>query len=194
MHSKLHINLTQGIIDVEGDLDLVKTVYEDFKERIKEHPSSTQPPAEEPAATVVDANTDTSAKVKRRSKSKKKTKSAKDSEITINADVPQLDKSLDTSSLADYLSRFKPSNHPERVLVFLKFLVDELNIENPNTDQVYTCYEAADEKIPKAFSQAFRDASGRRFGYIDFNSSIDIPITTAGLNHFKFGLKKKDAE
>ena len=33
MTTKLHINLAQGIIDVEGDPDFVLKVYEDFKDK-----------------------------------------------------------------------------------------------------------------------------------------------------------------
>jgi hypothetical protein len=44
LQNKLHINLTQGIIDVEGDADLVRAIYEDFKDRLTEHISAKQPP------------------------------------------------------------------------------------------------------------------------------------------------------
>jgi hypothetical protein len=59
---------------------------------------------------------------------------------------------------------------------------------------VYTCYVKANERVPKAFAQAFRDASGRTFGFIDYRSAMDMRITTAGTNHFKFDLKRKSAE
>ena len=85
-------------------------------------------------------------------------------------------------------------NHSERILVFLKFMTDELKVAAPNTDQFYTCYERVDERVPKVFSQAFRNASGRDFGYIDYNSATDIQVTTVGNNHFKFDLKKKAPE
>ena len=34
MQTKLHINIHQGVIDVEGDVDLVKQVYADFKDHL----------------------------------------------------------------------------------------------------------------------------------------------------------------
>lgn len=70
-------------------------------------------------------------------------------------------------------------------------MVDELDIEAPNTDQFYTCFEKVKERIPKAFSQAFRDTSGKKFGFIDYNSSTDIRVTTIGNNYFNFDLKRK---
>ncbi len=194
MQTKLHINLTQGIIDVEGDVELVKAVYEDFKDRLTGHLMPAPPPVENPATPPADAGSGAAPKTRKRAPARKKVKANDGGESTVNPDAPQLDKSLDTSKLAAYFGQYKVGNHPERVLVFLKFLIDELGIEQPNTDQVYTCYEAVNARIPKVFSQAFRDASGRKFGYIDYNSPTDIPITTVGSNHFKFDLKKKDAE
>ncbi|MCV6576174.1 MAG: hypothetical protein OIF58_10615 [Cohaesibacter sp.] len=194
MQTKLHINLTQGIIDVEGDVELVKAVYEDFKDRLTGQVVYAPPLAEQPATPAPNAGNGAAPKTKKRAPTRRKPKTTEDGENTINPDAPQLDKSLDTSKLDAYFGQYKVGNHPERVLIFLKFLIDELGIESPNTDQVYTCYEAVNERIPKVFSQAFRDASGRKFGYIDYNSPTDIPITTVGSNYFKFDLKKKDAE
>lgn len=105
-----------------------------------------------------------------------------------------MDKHLDTLKLADFYGQFEVSNNPEKILVFLKFLTDELGIESPNTDQVYTCYVAVNERVPKVFSQAFRDASGRKFGYIDYNSPTDIQITINGSNYFNHDLKRKTVE
>ncbi|KNX40600.1 hypothetical protein ROTO_28410 [Roseovarius tolerans] len=194
MQTKLHINLTQGIIDVEGDVELVKAVYEDFKDRMVGHAAPPPPPAESPATPAADAGNGAAPKSKRPARKRKKAKLNDNEESIINPDAPKLDKSLDTSKLGAYFGEYKVGNHPERVLIFLKFLIEELGIENPNTDQVYTCYQAVNERIPKVFSQAFRDASGRKFGYIDYNSPTDVPITTVGDNYFKFDLKRKGAE
>ena len=101
-----------------------------------------------------------------------------------------MDKRIDTSSLKAFYSQFKAKNNSERILIFLKFLTENLEIESPNTDQVYTCYEAVNERVPTAFRQAFHDASGRKFGYIDYNSPTSIGITTIGNNHFKHDIKK----
>jgi len=107
---------------------------------------------------------------------------------------PKLDKNLDTSGLPDFYDQFEAKNNAEKILIFLKFMNDELQIVPPNTDQFYTCFEKVDERVPKVFSQAFRDASGRKFGYIDYNSPTDICLTTTGNNYFKFDLKRKTAE
>lgn len=187
MTAKLHIDLTQGVLDVEGDADFVREIYQDFKDRI-----AVGSPLQTDATnkTVVAKRVHSNPKSKRRSQSR--TKSSVDRDASgVNADSPNMDKSLDTVGLVDYFGKFEPKNHPEKILIFLKFLTEELGIESPNTDQVYTCYESIDERVPKAFAQAFRDTSGRKFGFIDFNSPTDIKVTTLGSNHFKFDLKKK---
>lgn len=192
--AKLHINISQGIIDVEGDPELVRAVYEDFKIQLLAGPTVRSPLHQDFDETAnAPENGKSKAKVKRKPSSKKRAASD-DVGPNISADSPKLDKSLDTSTLVDFYERYETTNNPEKILVFLKFLKDELGIDNPNTDQVYTCFEKVNARVPKAFSQAFRDTSGRKFGYIDYNSATDINVTTVGNNHFKFDLKKKAAE
>lgn len=194
MNAKLHINIAQGVIDVEGDADLVREVYGDFRDRllaqqIPEQIDDNQPDL--PKTRVEDKPS------KRRSKPKltaRKSSSADGAGNGILADAPKRDKNLDTSDLREYYNQFQASSHPEKILIFLKFLHENLGIEDPNTDQVYTCYESVSERVPKAFAQAFRDASGRKFGFIDFNSPTDIKITVHGNNYFKYDLKRKAGE
>ncbi len=190
MHTKLHINISQGIVDVEGDTDLVREIYADFKDKLLNGPEiSTQAtPHQNPSEESSDAALP-QKKPKRRTTPRKTTKS-ESGESGVIADSPKMDKHLDTAGLSAFYDQFEAKNNPEKILVFLKFLVDECEIVAPNTDQVYSCYEAANERVPKVFSQAFRDASGRKFGYIDYNSPTDLVITIVGNNHFKLDMKK----
>lgn len=199
MSTKLHINISQGIIDIEGDPDLVRAIYDDFKDQLLDAVKRVPPATAEPAPTLTPAENGGSAneasgklKPKRRSPAKKKA-NGDEGASGIVADSPKLDKNLDTSRLGAFYGKYAPKNNSEKILIFVKFMVDELNIENPNTDQVYTCFKATGEKIPKVFAQAFYDTSSK-FGYIDFRSSTDLPITIAGDNHFNHSLKKKGAE
>lgn len=190
MHTKLHIDLSLGVVDVEGDLELVREVYADFKDKLLNVTGFFPPQAPEDATKP---KPETSLKPKRSRATRKKT-TAEENGSGINADSPKMDKHLDTSGLPAFYGQFEAKNNAEKILIFLKFLTDHLENESPNTDQVYTCYEAANERVPKVFAQAFRDASGRKFGYIDYNSPTDLVVTTKGNNHFKFDLKKKIIE
>lgn len=188
MTTKLHINLSQGIIDIEGDPDLVREIYSDFRDRLLEaaanpletNGAATPSPedADEPAAKV---------KRKRRAPAKRRANGEQDGP-TVSSDSPKLDKNLDTAKLPEFYGRYTAKNHPEKILTFLKFLTDVAGVASPNSDQVFTCYKAVNEKLPVAFAQAFRDTSAK--GYIDLKSSADMPVTIAGDNHFNFKMKK----
>lgn len=191
MQTKFHINVSQGIIDIEGEPDVVREIYADFKDKLlsqfgnwaddtAESPTTPETPA--PKATL-----------QRRAPSRKRAK-VETEEIGVDADKPKLDKDLDTSKLADFYGQFEPKNNPEKILVFSKFLTEELGIESPTTDQIYTCYLALKEKIPKVFSQAFRDTGGKKYGYIDYKAPSDIKVTIMGTNHFNSGVRRKAAE
>lgn len=193
MTAKLHINISQGIIDIEGDPDLVRDIYADFKEHLLQGAMVT--PNAGHSQIPNDEATDEPAvkqKLKRRATTKKKV-GVEDGGSGVSIDHPKLDKNLDTAKLSSFYSQFSPKNHPEKILIFLKFITESLEIESPNTDQVFTCYKAVNEKIPQAFAKAFRDTSGK-FGYIDMKSATNILIPIAGDNHFTHTLKKKTAE
>lgn len=192
--AKLHINISQGIIDIEGEADLVREIYRDFKEQLLNGVNSA--PSTAPSQPKADELADEpfgKQKSKRRVTVKKKVAGEEDGSSVL-PNQPRLDKTLDTSKLMAFYNQFEPKNNPEKILIFLKFLNDELKIEIPNTDQFYTCFEKANERVPKAFGQAFIDTAGRKFGFIYYNSPSNVKITTVGSNHFRLDLKKKAVE
>lgn len=198
MITKLHINISQGVIDIEGEPEFVREIYADFRDQLlnwgEYAPSKQATGLEEKLTANGDGDAPSRPRIKRRTSSKKKASGGDDTGIGVIADSPKLDKNLDTSNLPAFYQQYELKNNSEKILVFIKFLVDVLGIESPNTDQIYTCFEKVNERVPKIFSQAFRDASGRRFGYIDYNSPLDVRLTTTGNNYFKFDIKKKAAE
>ena len=194
MTAKLHINISQGIIDIEGEADLVREIYADFKEQLLNGvTSATSATPSQPKGDNAADESGGKKNSKRRTAAKKKAVSEEGGN-SVAANSPKLDKDLDTSKLMSFYNQFEPKNNAEKILIFLKFLNDELKIEIPNTDQVYTCFEKSNERVPKVFAQAFIDAAGRKFGYIDYNSPSNLKVTTVGSNHFRLDLKKKVAE
>lgn len=196
MTTKLHIDISQGVIDIEGDPDLAREIYADFKDQLLNRTRlAASPPASTPdlaSSGRGDGVVNVASKAKAKRRPARKT-NGEEGGSGVVADSPKLDKNLNTASLGPFYGQFLPKNNAEKILIFLKFITDELDIESPNTDQVYTCFKAAGEKIPKAFAQAFYDTSSK-LGYIDFRSSTDMPITIAGDNHFNHALKRKTAE
>ncbi len=191
MNTKLLINAREGTIQVEGDIDFVKEVYSDFKDLV---------------TPLVQSNTFSNTddqisgggslpKTKSRKKSASKKVTNSESGVSgVNPDNPTLDKNLDTSGVREFYAQFAPKNHPEKILIFMRFLKDKAGIDNPNTDQIYTCYYAVSEKPAAAFAQSFRDTSSKKFGFIEYNSANDVNLTFIGNRHFDHDLKKKEAE
>lgn len=191
MQSKLLIDLSQGRVEIEGDADLIREIYRDRKDRLL----SEAPPGSFEGRQSSNGPED-SAAAEPRSKSRPKRRSAprrkaegEDGSPGISPEAPKLDKNLDTVKLGAFYSQFTPKNNSDKILIFLKFITEELGMEKPNTDQVYTCFKKTGEKIPNAYPQAFYTMAGRH-GYIDYRSAIDIDITIAGDNHFNHELKK----
>lgn len=189
MQTKLHINLSQGIVDVEGNVDLVREVYSDFRDQLLSNQVQTGEVSDSQEA--IDKPKKTPSKKRAASK---KTNKADTKDDRINPDNPKLDKNLDLSNLPAFFEQFGPKNYPEKILIFAKFLVNELKIQHPNTDQFYSCFKKLKEKLPKAYIQAFRDTHGKDYGYIEYKSATDISITTIGTNHFDSGIKRKGSE
>jgi hypothetical protein len=189
VQSKLHIDMSQGVVDIEGDSDLVREIYRDLKDHLLNGaPLARVQPRAPAGVPTPEAAPESKPKSKRRAVSRKKV-DAEGGSSGVSVDAPKLDKNLDTSKLAGFYEQYEPKNHSDKILIFLKFITEELELESPNTDQVYTCYKKTGEKIPKAYGQAFYTMSSRH-GYIDFRSPTDIGITIAGDNHFNHELKK----
>lgn len=187
MQCKLHIDLSGGVLDVEGDSALIREIYSDFKNRLNSTRSGLSRDKDDAS---VRPEINPKPRPRKRASAKRPTENGGDGVV---ADSPKLDKNLDTSRLGAFAGQFEPKTNPERILIFLKYMVDEIGVEKPNTDQVYTCFKKMGGKIPTAFAQAFYDTSSRN-GFIDFRSPTDIEITIAGENHFNHDLKRKGGE
>ena len=188
MSTKLHIDLKQGQINVEGDPTLVEKIYDDFKDQLKDaSPLDAAEPAASPKATVKSSHKPSQ---KRRAAPRRRSTAVDDGGV--DPDNPRtLD--IDLSGLREVFDKFDPKSHPEKLLIFAMHLIEDLKIENPNTDHFYTCYRFINEKPPNAFAQAFRDTANKQ-GYINYGSATEISVTHKGKTHFLHDLKRKGAE
>lgn len=195
MTTKLHIDMSHGVISIEGDPDLVRELYKDFKDHLVTGMPRLNPQDQAQTSSEIStsrAEPEKKPKAKARASSKKKN-DAVGSGSGANPSAPKLDKQVDTSLLPAFYGQYEPKNNSEKILIFSKYLVDK-GIEEPNTDRIYTLFKKTGERIPKAFAQAFHDA-GSKHGFIDFNGQGGtVKVTIAGENHFNYDLKKKGAE
>ena len=188
MQAKFHIDFTERVVSAEGDVDFVREVYSEVREHLealgKEFDSAGG------ARISHGRKPKNIAKPKRTAQSKKLIRPPS-GENGVDARHPKLDKTLDASQLVEFFQQFEPTNNPERILIFAKYLIDKLGIEQVNTDQIYTCFSFLKERIPPAFGQSFRDSHGRKYGFIEFLAPGHLKITTIGENHFNSGIKKR---
>lgn len=192
MTSKVLINVYEGTVHVEGETDFVKEVYGDFKDLMIEMMNQTPLPSRGAVETLQN-ETVIKPKAKKRASSKKASNS--DAQASgINPDNPTLDKNLDTTGAREFYGLYAAKNHSEKILIFMRFLKEKVGIENPTTDQIYTCYNAVGEKPAAAFAQSFRDTSSKKFGFIEYKSANDISLTFIGNRYFDHDLKKKGDE
>lgn len=192
---KLHINLSQGIIDAEGEQDFVWRVYEDFRDRLGSAPFPVPPAsAEEVRAEVDEAEeTSSSAEGKRKKRASKRRSAAtqisgapsKEKTAGITGHKPHILNNLDTTGLKEFLSRYKLTNNTNIIVAMTRFL-ETKSINPASLDAYFTCYRDAGLKVPEAFGQAFADIRSKK-GFIDFTGPDDITLTIRGTNHLDHG-------
>ncbi len=180
MTAKLQINMSEGLISVEGEEKFVQAIYDDFRDRIIEMNRGRGS-----ARTNDIALPHTEAPViVPEEKTSKPAKSAK-SKGTSSSYKPQFNPDLNLGKLAEFYAQFTPKNHSEKILLFAIFLRDHLKKTPCTADDIYSCYFTLKSKteIPEAFMQAFITAWNRT-KWVQLISKDDLKITTAGENHF----------
>lgn len=192
MPTKIHIDIKQGIVSAEGDPKFVREVYSYYKEKLIEKNLQSVPPQEDSVAKPSSKQSKLTSKERSQRGSSKA--STNDEGNRINPEKPKLDPSLEIEvpKLEKFYNQFNIKNHVEDVLVFAKYLIDEVGIETPNTDQIFTCFRMIKRRTPKKFGQMFRNAKSKRYGYIDYKSLKEgVNITPIGYNHFDHELERK---
>lgn len=190
MTAKLHIDASQGILDIEGDEAFVKSIYDDFKEQLSQ-------PAKAPNLKIIDATSDADLPEETKPVRRKRATIRRQSESgkgRIGDYSPKFNPNLDLGKLEDFYAKFEPKNHREKILIFAVFLREELGRAPCEADDIFSCYQTlkAQSEIPEAFIQAIRDTHNKG-GYIDFVSPTEIRITIAGENYFNQKLKRKES-
>lgn len=179
--SKIKIDLLQGLLEVEGNEAFVKSIYEDFKERMQATQSisknlmSDKPKTNAPKPTSLNPKS-----------SKRKT----------NSNIPSLVKNLDLKggnggkSLSDFYNQYVPNSNLEKNLVFAYYLQQESKLNPITVDHIFTCYRnISGIKIPRALQQSLIDTA-RNKGWLDTASLLDIKVPIAGINHIEHDMKK----
>lgn len=198
---KLKVDFGTGMaFEGAGDAERVERLFREYSERVERMKlSSTTRPRlldeqDEEALTHADS-VDEALKIRKRKRGVRSTSKTSSEGAAKMADYsPVRVKDLDLSGLDAFYREWAPKNHAERILLFAYYLQEHLQIAPCTANHIFSCYLQMKERIPKAFLQAFRDASGNDYGYIEFNSITDISIPIHGRNHVEHGgIQKKTA-
>ena len=185
--AKLRIDISQGLLEVEGSDQLVRDIYADFKGQLV---------GSRPPLTVREST---------ESKNPQPSKSDGDSTVqklpgkkkaTSGSVQPSMVKDLDLSGktnnverLKDFHASFTIGSNLERNLVFMYYLQHKIEISPITPDHVFTCYRDVGVKVPAALVQSLRDTANRR-GWLDTANTNDLKVTTPGMNFLEHDLPK----
>ena len=186
--TKLHINLKQGILEVEGSEEFVAKLYQDFRDNLSTDLGALSIGADE-SSSDLKPKTTMKKTVKKKSKvAKKKSKSGSSEPVL----VKELDLTGGSSKegLRDYCAKYVIKTNMERNLIFTYYLENILGIKSFGVNHIFTCYRnIPGTKIPGNLKQSIYDTSAK--GWIAVESiDDDISVPVLGINHIEHDLPK----
>jgi hypothetical protein len=200
---KLHINITQGIVDVEGDQEFVWRIYEDFRDRLANIADVMPAPSEVgtadmPNTPIMDVQSVPLEKSRKRTKRRPavvtvSTNGKEKPTPGVTGHKPRLLPNLDTQGIKEFLGQLKLTNNSDIIAAIGRFL-ETKGQSAASVDAYFTCFHDAGLKPPEAFGQAFVTARGNTKGFITFTTVDDIELTIRGRNRVDHGDLKKKAD
>jgi hypothetical protein len=209
MTAKLKIDLTQGILEVEGSETFVKAIYSDFKlhfvgeeagesldnkskrRRRKRTPPASVPapepvavtPPAEPAEPVVVAEPEPEPPVP------VPVQEPPRPEYTFLENL-ELTAAKDRVSLVEFMDAKFPITNEERNLIFVYYLQHLLKLKTITSDHVYTCYRAAKIRVPLKLENSLASTANHR-NWIKITKTGRISVTATGKSYAEKQLPKK---
>jgi len=189
--TKLRIDLSQGIVEVEGDTQFVRSVYADLKEHLLSFELSKRKPMAGGSSGSKQARAKSPKSGEEKPGRKKRPGGGRASGFLV--------KDLDLSGagkaerLKDFYESYKAQSNFERNLIFVYYLQHKLNLPEISIAHVFTCYREVGAKVPAALQQSLWDTTNRR-GWIDTSAATDIKVTVAGMNYIEHDMQKVSAD
>lgn len=183
-NTKIRIDLSQGVIEAEGEEKFVRSIYDDFKERLN---------------TRKVAHKGAKGGKKKDSKRKKEVSEGviqQKRRRTAEAYSPKLVTDLDLSggkkgeNLRKFYAKYNAKTNMERNLVFVYYLQHSLELKSINCDHIFTCYRDITKlKVPTALYQSLIDTSKNK-GWLNTKSMDNIKVTIKGINYIEHDMPK----
>ncbi len=185
--TKLRIDLFSGTLEVDGEEGFVRSVYDDFKDRLLAVRAGRGTAEAASSAPAIDAETTPDA-----ASVSKPLRTAGRKRAGVS---PSLVKDIDLSeegndfSLADFYAAKSPLTAMESNVVFVYYLQQIAQVSRISVNHIYTCYKFVNIKYPNALKQSLADTSSRK-NWLDTSSFDDIKLSTAGENFVEHGLPR----
>jgi hypothetical protein len=220
MTTRLKIDLSQGILEVEGSETFVKVIYNDFKAHFIELDSTVEEPATlgRPRRKTLKSSPPTAEAAPAETEIAPGLKLAVSPEIVVLAPEPpaspaipepepepktpapgptytfldslELGPASDHSSLVEFMDSKLPITNEERNLVFLYYLQQILKVKPITLDHIYTCYRAAKIRAPLNLENSLKQTAEQR-GWIKTASNGSMTLTPEGKLYAEKQLPKK---
>jgi hypothetical protein len=206
MSTKLKIDLTQGILEVEGTESFVKIIYNDFKTHfagIDAVEEDLKPPRRtrkrKTKAKKVQETTAVPASVlefvTEEDPDKAEQKSGRQEPVSPMPVYTQIE-GLDLGaadgrlSLVDFMDAKFPLTNEERNIVFLYYLQHDLKLKSITADHIYTCYRHAKIRVPLNLENSLRITNDQH-KWIKTTKAGKMTLTAAGKQYVEKQLPKK---
>jgi hypothetical protein len=196
MVAKLKVDLSAGILEVEGPEEFVREIHEAFRSyasaqvRVRTpnqaSPLSDAAPEEGAGTSNQDAQTTSTRK---KAASRRPRPAPNEGAVRATQYAPAVIRDLDLKGLKEFIAPYTLNGHSDKILAFGMFLRDEKGIHPFTADHLYTAYRFVGERTPGAFLQAIRDASKKK-DLVDYQSPTQISVTHIGENRFLHDLPK----
>jgi hypothetical protein len=214
MTTKLKIDLSQGVLEVEGSETFVKAIYADFKahfvgqngaaevsalvERPRRRRTKTAKTVTETVPVAVEVvvpplTPEVVAEPPVQSSTLEPTPEPMPPPITPTyhyIEDLKLGAGEGHPSLVKFMDAKLPVTNEERNLVFLYYLQHILKVKPITLDHIYTCYRAAKIRAPLNLENSLRTTAEQR-GWIKTNQNGNITVTSEGKQYTEKQLPKK---
>lgn len=189
MTAKIHINLSAGILEVEGEPEFVRGIYDDFKtdlnrisfEQNRRHNEAPKLISVNDSNATQDESADSEiaspSSKKKKGKAKAATKRESYTAQDIKTGLPD-----EENSIFAYLERYKPTSNIEKNTVFVKYLQDIHPHTKITLNHIYTCYSNSGQKPAGALYASVTDTgkASKGYGFIDTSNVDNIRLVQKG--------------
>lgn len=188
MITKIHADLINGIIEVEGSEEFVTNSFKEFRE------SFDQIKQKLPAKNAVYADFDeaeiSSAPEKSKSKTKSKTKTSSSGSKTNLTVVQEFHDGKQGKDFLEEIKKYTIPDSEQKLVVLYIYLMRKVGVTGITFNHVHTAYRLQGKKTPSDLRSVINNAK-RRTSYLMYTSLDDLQTNHKGDDFVEIDLLEK---